>query len=75
MNRSIASLALSALTMAATGGAFAQSSVTIYGLMDSGVDRVSSGDAHVTRLISGGSLGSRLGFRHGHSAGDFGRFQ
>jgi predicted porin len=41
----------------------AQSSVTIYGLFDIGVDIAKSGPTRVTREISGGSFGSRLGFR------------
>lgn len=44
-------------------GAKAQSSVTIYGLFDMGLEVAKSGSTRVTRQISGGSFGSRLGFR------------
>lgn len=46
--------------------AFAQSSVTIYGIADTGVEYVNkqpTAGAHVTRVVSGAESGSRLGFR------------
>lgn len=45
--------------------AAAQSSVTVYGIADTGVEHVNKQVAggSVTRLISGGETGSRLGFR------------
>jgi len=59
----------------AAGDAMAQSSVTIFGLIDVGVVRESGGAAGaVTRITSGMSNGSRLGFKgvedlgHGWSA-------
>lgn len=45
------------------GAVNAQSSVTIYGRVDSGVDSPHSGGSSVNRLYSGGSAGSSLGFR------------
>jgi predicted porin len=39
------------------------SSVTIYGLLDSGVDIPRAGRPRPTRVFSGGAFGSRLGFR------------
>ncbi len=48
----------------------AQSSVTLYGLIDEGVDSISTGSQSLKRLISGGSLGSRLGFRGAEDLGD-----
>lgn len=43
--------------------AHAQSSVTIYGVADVGVEANNAGNGTNYREISGGSLGSRLGFR------------
>lgn len=45
--------------------AAAQSSVTVYGIADTGIEHVNKqvGGGSVTRLISGGETGSRLGFR------------
>lgn len=45
------------------GVATAQSSVTIYGRVDGGVDTPSSGGSRVNRSFSGGSAGSHVGFR------------
>lgn len=47
----------------ACSGTIAQSTVTIFGGADMAVQRVSTDGASVTRLINGGSLTSRLGFR------------
>src|SRR5262245_49833884 len=49
--------------LAVPGAARAQSSVTIYGLFDIGVEAAKSGGGSTVREISGGSFGSRLGFR------------
>ena len=55
-------VALAALTAAA--GAMAQtSSVTLFGVLDASVARVSAGGNSVTGLSSGGLSSSRLGFR------------
>jgi len=54
-------LALAALTFAA--GAHAQSSVTLFGVVDASVVRMSSNTNSVTGLSSGGQSSSRLGFR------------
>lgn len=45
------------------GAVSAQSSVTLYGRADAGVDSPRSGGASVNRVVSGGSAGSNLGFR------------
>lgn len=47
----------------------AQSSVTLYGLVDAGVDFSKAGGGTQTRLISGGSFGSRVGFRGAEDLG------
>ncbi|MCZ2496855.1 porin [Xylophilus sp. Kf1] len=54
-------LAFAALT--ATAGALAQSSVTLFGVLDASVARISSGGDHVTGLATGEQTSSRLGFR------------
>ena len=57
---------LVALAVLAATGAFAQSSVTLYGRMDAGITRDSGGIApagSVTRVDSGIAGGTRLGFR------------
>lgn len=56
-------IALAAL--AATGAVMAQSSVTIYGVIDQAVTRVSNSDgaASVTQLTSSNNMTNRLGFR------------
>ena len=43
--------------------AFAQSSVTLYGIVDVGVERLDVGNVSATRLMSGISQGSRWGVR------------
>jgi len=53
-------LALAAL--AATSAAFAQSSVTLYGVLDASLEKV-KGDHQVTRVSSGNLATSRLGFK------------
>lgn len=58
-------LALSVLA----GHCYAQSNVTVYGIMDGGVENSRAGKGSLTRQISGGSLGSRLGFRGSEDLG------
>ncbi len=61
--------ALSALALAA-GTAFAQSGVTVYGIADVGVNRVSGvKGSSVSQLVSGVMDGSRLGFRGNEDLG------
>jgi GBP family porin len=55
----LATLGLAALAC----GAQAQSSVTIYGVVDVGVQFEDGESSNVTRVISGGRAGSRLGFK------------
>lgn len=54
-------LALAAMTVAA--GASAQSSVTIFGVVDASVAHISTSGKSVTGIASGGNASSRLGFR------------
>ena len=57
---------LVALAVLAATGAFAQSSVTLYGRMDAGITRDGGGlgtAGSVTRVDSGIAGGTRLGFR------------
>jgi predicted porin len=49
--------------VALSDDAQAQSSVTIYGLIDVGVEYSRAGSRHGTRMVSGGSAGSRVGYR------------
>jgi len=49
--------------------AFAQSSVTLYGIVDVGVERLDVGDVSATRLMSGISQGSRWGIRGSEALG------
>ena len=57
--------------LAATGLASAQSSVTLFGIVDATLQRVSnSGGASVTRLTNSGYNSSRLGFRGTEDLGD-----
>lgn len=60
MKRSL--LALAALT-AFAGAASAQSSVTLFGILDAGVARLSAGGKSVTGMENSGYNSSRLGFR------------
>ncbi|WP_457280881.1 porin [Polaromonas sp. P5_D5] len=54
--------ALSVLS-AASCAAQAQSSVTLYGVVDTYLEVASAGNGNVTRVSSGGAMGSRFGFR------------
>lgn len=56
--------ALAAALAASACSAWAQSSVTLYGIVDAAVERASNGaGVSVTRLVSGQGSASRLGFR------------
>jgi len=57
------SLLALAVLGAFAGAASAQSSVTIYGLLDVGVNHTDNGDVTTNRLKSGGQSGSRIGFK------------
>lgn len=58
------SLFVLVISMAFATAAYAQSSVTVYGIMDAGIVRETGGPAgSVTKLQSGQSAGSRLGFK------------
>ncbi|WPB57506.1 porin [Xylophilus sp. GOD-11R] len=60
MKKSLIALAV----LAASGAAMAQSSVTLFGIIDAGVGYVKSdGAGHTTGLLNGGNSTSRLGFR------------
>ena len=59
MKKSLIALA----TLAATTGAFAQSSVTIWGVVDAAVSRGTADGNTVTRLVGSGISSSQLGFR------------
>lgn len=60
MKKSLIALAV----LASSGAAMAQSSVTLFGIVDAAVTRASGGgNGHVTGLSSGGIATSRLGFR------------
>ncbi len=54
-----------AVAALAAGGAYAQSSVTLYGVVDAGIEYQSAqpGDHSVTRMTSGNLSGSRWGLR------------
>jgi predicted porin len=60
--------ALSVLS-AACCTAQAQSSVTVYGVLDSFLELASAGNGTVTRISSGGAMGSRFGFRGSEDLG------
>ena len=59
MKKSLIALAV----LAASGAAMAQSSVTLFGIVDAGVARISSGGVSKTGLTNSGLASSRLGFR------------
>jgi GBP family porin len=62
--------ALAAVLGAGACSAWAQSSVTLYGIVDTAVERASNGaGASVTRLVSGQGSASRLGFRGSEDLG------
>jgi len=57
------SLLVAAILASLGTGAFAQSSVSIYGIMDAGYTRTSDGINKSSNITSGGESGSRLGFK------------
>lgn len=59
MKKSLIALAV----LAAAGAASAQSSVTLFGIVDAGIGRVSGNGASVTGMSNSGINSSRLGFR------------
>lgn len=65
MKKSLISLAV----MAAAGSAMAQSSVTVYGMVDAAVTRISQGGTSQNLLMDGGTDTSRLGFRGAEDLG------
>lgn len=60
---------LSIAALAATSGAFAQSSVTLYGILDASVEHVSGYPGRVARVASDNLLSSRLGFKGSEDLG------
>ncbi|WP_250638365.1 porin [Acidovorax carolinensis] len=56
-------LALGLAPAHAQGGGVPASGVTIYGVADAGIEWSSNSAGSSRRLVSGGALGSRLGFR------------
>ena len=67
MKKTILALAVSTLCFAASNAAMAQSSVTIYGILDAGVAYKDAGAGKVTSLDSGLNSTSRLGFKGSES--------
>jgi predicted porin len=56
-------LALAAVAACAAGGAHAQSTVTLFGVVDANLRHVKNGDTKVNQLGTDGLSSSRLGFR------------
>jgi len=54
---------VSVAAAAFSSGALAQSTLTLFGVVDTAVQHIKGGDAQVTRLSSGALNGSRLGFK------------
>jgi len=67
MQKKLIALAVAGLV---SGGAFAQSNVTIYGIVDVGIESGNSGFGTKTRIQSGQSAGNRLGFRGEEAIGN-----
>lgn len=65
----IAAYSLTVSALVACSLAQAQSSVTIYGIVDAAVESVSSGGVRATRVESGGAYQSRLGYRGSEDLG------
>ncbi|WP_159590335.1 porin [Hydrogenophaga sp. BPS33] len=63
MNKLLSSGALALLAAAPLTQAHAQSSVTLYGVVDTSLTRADNGNNGLWRLDSGAGWGSRLGFR------------
>lgn len=67
MKKSLISLAI----LAASGAAYAQSSVTVYGIMDAGIVSEHGGkNGQVTKVASGVGSASRIGFKGTEDLGD-----
>lgn len=67
MQKKLIALAVAGLV---SGGAFAQSNVSIYGVVDVGIEHGNSGYGSQTRIQSGQSAGNRLGFRGEEALGN-----
>lgn len=67
MQKKIIALAVAGLV---SGAAFAQSSVTVYGLLDAGVYGWSGNDESATGVVNGGLSTSRLGFKGEEALGN-----
>lgn len=67
MQKKLIALAVAGLI---SGGAFAQSNVVVYGIVDVAVDSVNLGDGSKTRISSGGLMTERLGFRGTEALGN-----
>jgi len=67
MQKKIIALAVAGLV---SGAAFAQNNVTIYGVADAGLEVGNYGDGYKTRIQSGQSAGSRLGFKGEEALGN-----
>jgi predicted porin len=66
MNKHAQVARIAAMALVTSGAASAQTNVQIYGVMDAGIEHVSNaspGGGGVTKVYSGGSNNSRLGFR------------
>jgi predicted porin len=61
--------AFSLICSIGSASALAQSSVTLYGIMDAGVEISNHGKGSLTRVISGGQFASRFGFRGSEDLG------
>jgi predicted porin len=64
------SLLALAILGAFAGAASAQSSVTIYGIVDTGIARIDNGGDSVTQLKSGNNNSSRIGFKGAEDLGN-----
>lgn len=69
MRTSTSKLFMLALLAAVSGAGYAQSTVTLYGLLDAGVDATRAGKGTSKRQLSGGSTGSRWGLRASEDLG------
>src|SRR5947207_566921 len=68
--KSMKKFATLAVLAAASAGAYAQSSVTLFGIVDEAARYVKNGDLKVKSLASGGINTSRLGVRGTEDLGD-----
>ena len=70
MSRSLRAVAFAAATLCASAGAFAQSSVTLYGLMDAGVRSYQTAGTEKNKEVSSGDMTtSFLGFKGAEDLG------